>query len=117
MCIRDRLGIARAGETALNGRELAALDDEGLRGVVRSVNAVSYTHLDVYKRQDTLLADRGNMAYAGTVLISGRGAGVVVDTGDRTETGRISRLIAEAPDLATPLTHRMTAFSLSLIHI
>ena len=61
--------------------------------------------------EDTLLADRGNMAYAGTVLISGRGAGVVVDTGDRTETGRISRLIAEAPDLATPLTHRMTAFS------
>ncbi|WP_300453487.1 cation-transporting P-type ATPase [Accumulibacter sp.] len=60
---------------------------------------------------DTLLAERGNMAYAGTVMISGLGAGVVVDTGDRTETGRISRLIAEAPDLSTPLTRKMAAFS------
>jgi cation-transporting ATPase F len=61
--------------------------------------------------EDTLLADRSNMAYAGTVMISGQGAGVVVATGDRTETGRISRLIAEAPDLTTPLTRKMAAFS------
>jgi cation-transporting ATPase F len=61
--------------------------------------------------EDTLLAERSNMAYAGTVMISGQGAGVVVATGDRTETGRISRLIAEAPDLTTPLTRRMAAFS------
>jgi len=60
---------------------------------------------------DTPLAERGNMAYAGTVMISGQGAGVVVATGDATETGRISRLIAEAPDLATPLTRKMAAFS------
>jgi cation-transporting P-type ATPase F len=60
---------------------------------------------------DTLLAERGNMAYAGTVMISGQGAGVVVATGDATETGRISRLIAEAPDLSTPLTRKMAVFS------
>ena len=61
--------------------------------------------------EDTLLADRCNMAYAGTVMISGQGAGLVVATGDRTETGRISRLIAEAPDLTTPLTRKMASFS------
>jgi magnesium-transporting ATPase (P-type) len=60
---------------------------------------------------DTLLAERGNMAYAGTVMISGQGAGVVIATGDATETGRISRLIAEAPDLSTPLTKKMAVFS------
>ena len=60
---------------------------------------------------DTLLAERGNMAYAGTVMISGQGAGVVIATGDATETGRISRLIAEAPDLSTPLTQKMAVFS------
>ncbi|EXI91966.1 MAG: putative cation-transporting ATPase F [Candidatus Accumulibacter sp. BA-94] len=59
----------------------------------------------------TLLAERCNMAYAGTVMISGQGAGVVVATGDHTETGRISRLIAETPDLTTPLTRRMAIFS------
>ena len=60
---------------------------------------------------DTLLAERGNMAYAGTVMIRGQGAGMVVATGDATETGRISRLIAEAPDLTTPLTQKMAVFS------
>ena len=61
--------------------------------------------------EDTLLAERGNMAYAGTVMVSGQGAGVVIATGDATETGRISRLIAEAPDLSTPLTKKMAVFS------
>jgi magnesium-transporting ATPase (P-type) len=61
--------------------------------------------------EDTLLAERGNMAYAGTVMISGQGAGVVVATGDKTQTGNISRLIAEAPDLSTPLTVKMAVFS------
>ena len=61
--------------------------------------------------EDTLLAERGNMAYAGTVMISGQGAGVVVATGDASETGRIARLIAEAPELSTPLTRKMAVFS------
>ncbi len=61
--------------------------------------------------EETALAERSNMAYASTVMISGQGAGIVVDTGDHTETGRISRLIAEAPDLSTPLTRKMATFS------
>ncbi|MBK8577473.1 MAG: hypothetical protein IPN78_03990 [Candidatus Accumulibacter sp.] len=49
------------------------------------------------------------MAYAGASMISGQGAGVVVATGDHTETGRISRLTADS-DLTTPLTRRMAVF-------
>ncbi len=60
---------------------------------------------------DTLLAERNNMAYAGTTVVAGQGSGLVTGTGDRTETGRIAGLIASAPDLATPLTRKMTAFS------
>ncbi len=60
---------------------------------------------------DTLLADRTNMAYAGTMVVSGQGIGLVAATGSATETGRISRLIAAAPDLQTPLTKKMAAFS------
>jgi cation-transporting P-type ATPase F len=64
---------------------------------------------------DSDLADRRNMAYAGTYVVAGQGQGVVVATGDATETGRISRLIAEAPDLSTPLTRKMAAFSHQLL--
>ena len=59
----------------------------------------------------TLLAERVNMAYAGTTVVAGQGAGLVVGTGDATETGRIAGLIAAAPDLATPLTRKMATFS------
>ena len=60
---------------------------------------------------DTLLADRSNMAWAGTTVVAGQGSGLVIATGDATETGRIAGLIAAAPDLATPLTRKMVRFS------
>ncbi|MBK9018908.1 MAG: HAD-IC family P-type ATPase [Sulfuritalea sp.] len=60
---------------------------------------------------DTQLADRRNMAYAGTTVVAGQGHGLVVATGDATETGRISGLIASAPEIATPLTKKMGKFA------
>ena len=60
---------------------------------------------------DTVLADRRNLAFAGTHVTSGHGEGVVWATGDRTETGRIAWLISEAVDVATPLTRKIAAFS------
>ncbi|MDZ4255345.1 MAG: HAD-IC family P-type ATPase [Sulfuritalea sp.] len=60
---------------------------------------------------DTPLADRRNMAYAGTTVVAGQGHGLVVATGDATETGRISGLIASAPEIATPLTKKMGEFA------
>ncbi len=67
-------------------------------------------HVDALQ-PDTLLAERANMAYAGTTVVAGQGSGLVVATGDATETGRIAGLIAAAPDLATPLTRKMATFS------
>ncbi|MBU1193150.1 MAG: cation-transporting P-type ATPase [Gammaproteobacteria bacterium] len=61
--------------------------------------------------QETLLADRNNMAYSSTLVTYGTGAGVVVATGDDTEIGRINALIASADTLATPLTKKITHFS------
>jgi len=60
---------------------------------------------------DTRLADRLNMAYAGTTVVAGQGSGLVIATGDATETGRIAGLIAATPDLVTPLTRKMATFS------
>jgi magnesium-transporting ATPase (P-type) len=60
---------------------------------------------------DTPLADRRNMAYAGTTIVGGQGQGLVIATGAATETGRIAGLIAAAPELATPLTRKMAAFA------
>ncbi len=66
---------------------------------------------------DTPLADRRNMGYAGTHVAAGQGLGVVVATGAGTETGRIAALIAQAPDLSTPLTRHIAAFAKRLLLI
>ena len=61
--------------------------------------------------QETLLADRSNIAYSSTLVTYGTGAGLVVATGDDTEIGRINALIAGADTLATPLTKKISHFS------
>jgi Ca2+-transporting ATPase len=66
---------------------------------------------------DTVLGDRLNMAYAGSLVTAGSGIGVVWATGDRTETGRVAFLIAEAVDLTTPLTRKIARFSGLLLWI
>jgi len=64
---------------------------------------------------DTVLGDRSNLAYTGTLVTAGQGEGVVWATGDQTETGHIARLISEAVDLSTPLTKKITRFSRLLL--
>ncbi|PKN06817.1 MAG: carbonate dehydratase, partial [Deltaproteobacteria bacterium HGW-Deltaproteobacteria-7] len=64
---------------------------------------------------ETILADRRNMAYAGTLVTYGQAQAVVVATGNKTETGRISEMISEATDLSTPLTIKIASFSKVLL--
>ncbi len=61
------------------------------------------------------LADRINMAYASTLVTYGRATGIVTATGDKTEVGRISKLISTATELQTPLTRKITQFSRYLL--
>ena len=67
--------------------------------------------------EETALADRTNMGYASTLVTAGQGAGIVVATGDATEVGRISDLIATAHDIKTPLTRKIAAFSKVLLYV
>jgi magnesium-transporting ATPase (P-type) len=55
----------------------------------------------------TALADRINLAFAGTTVTSGRGRGYVVATGRETELGAIAREVHEVRRLVTPLQARM----------
>lgn len=65
---------------------------------------------------ETPLADRTNLAYSSTLVTYGTGVGVVVATGDSTEIGRISELIASAEVIATPLTRKIADFSRLLLY-
>lgn len=64
---------------------------------------------------ETVLADRRNMAYASTFATYGQAKAVVVETGDNTEIGKISKMINSAQDLKTPLTEKIEEFSNKLL--
>ena len=66
---------------------------------------------------DTILAERKNIAYAGTLITSGQAESVVWGIGDQTETGRISRLISSAVELSTPLTKKIAQFSKLMLRV
>ena len=66
-------------------------------------------HTDALSGSDIALGDRLNMAYLGTQVSYGRGAGVVVGTGMGTQLGRIAHLLQEVSSGLTPLQQRLDA--------
>ena len=65
--------------------------------------------------KETPLSERTNMAFSSTLVTYGTANGVVVATGDDTEIGRLSDLIANVPSLQTPLMRKMERFSFVLL--
>ncbi|MBS0002376.1 MAG: cation-transporting P-type ATPase [Thioalkalivibrio sp.] len=63
------------------------------------------------------LAERENMAFSGTAVSRGAAEGVVVATGMDTEIGRISAMVEEAEEEATPLERRLEGLGKRLIYL
>lgn len=86
------------------------IDEALLTGESVPVEKVSEP-LDI---RDPSLAEKINMAFAGTLVTYGRGQGVVIATGNCTEVSRISACMREAEEVSTPLQKRLSAFSIYL---
>ena len=57
------------------------------------------------------VSDRRNMAFAGTIVATGRATGVVVATGLRTEVGKIAKSVTSSQPAKPPLVIRMETFA------
>ncbi|MCF6148658.1 MAG: cation-transporting P-type ATPase [Candidatus Kuenenia sp.] len=64
--------------------------------------------------QDKTVGDRTCLAFSGTFVTYGQGQGVVIGTGDNTEIGRISSMLAKVPPLTTRLLKQMSEFGRQL---
>ncbi len=72
----------------------------------------------VLDKPDVSLADRTNMAFMGTIAVSGKARAIVVATALRTELGRIASMIqkeSEAERAETPLQRRLEQFGYTLL--
>src|SRR6516165_8667494 len=60
------------------------------------------------------VGDRENMAFSGTLVVSGRATGVVVGTGSDTELGRINQMLESVSALETPLLRQIKKFGFTI---
>ncbi|MEK6763764.1 MAG: cation-translocating P-type ATPase, partial [Nitrospirota bacterium] len=75
-------------------------------------------HAGVIAGADVPLADRTNMAFMGTIAVSGKARALVVATALRTELGRIAAMMqreSEAERAETPLQRRLEQFGYTLL--
>ena len=79
------------------------IDESSLTGESVAVEKRAADVLDA----DIPLGDRRNLASMGTVVTAGRGRGLVVATGMRTEIGRIADLLQTVETTDTPLAQRL----------
>jgi Ca2+-transporting ATPase len=87
-----------------------AVDEAVLTGESGAVEKTS----DPVPQAEAGLGDRINMAYAGTLITSGRGQAVVVATGMATEFGHISALVQTVESGRTPLQDNLDRLGATL---
>ncbi|MEG3879790.1 HAD-IC family P-type ATPase [Microcoleus sp. herbarium7] len=87
------------------------IDESGLTGESVAVEKELGQSGDLVLPQETPLAERDNMAYAGSFVTFGQGSGIVIAIANKTETGKISQLLDRHIDLTTPLTRKFNEFS------
>jgi magnesium-transporting ATPase (P-type) len=103
--------VLRSGDKVPADLRLAAIKDLRVDESALTGESVPVGKNESELPHDTVLADRRNMAYASTLVTYGQATGIVVATGDHTEIGRISTMVSEADELATPLTRKIASFS------
>ncbi len=87
------------------------IDDSILTGESMTTVKISET-----LSEQTVVADRENMAYAGTPVITGRAIGVVVATSGETEVGKIANKVLGVKKTKTPLVLRMEKFTKQIVY-
>ncbi|PLX24804.1 ATPase [Candidatus Parcubacteria bacterium] len=65
----------------------------------------------------TVLAERKNMVFMGTLVVEGRATAVVTSTGVSTEMGQITVMLKETEDEKTPLQKRLDSFAKNITKI
>ena len=80
------------------------VDESALTGESQPASKQSNTQLAF----DTVLADRSNMVYLNTLVTRGRAEIIVTSTGERTEIGQLSLVLAATAEKPTPSKFNLT---------
>jgi Ca2+-transporting ATPase len=98
-----RAGDRVPADTRLTQAVTLGVDEAALTGESEPVQKT----IDAFDDPRLPLGDRRNMTYAGTLVVGGRGQGLVVSTGMSTEFGRIARMVETVEVSRTPLQENL----------
>jgi Ca2+-transporting ATPase len=87
------------------------LEESALTGESVAVNK----HCQAIDADDVTLGDQKNLGFMGTMVTRGKGRGVVIRTGMKTEMGKIADLLQNTESMETPLQHRLDQLGKILI--
>jgi len=90
-----------------------AVQEASLTGESMPVNKTDLA----LEEKDIPLAERANIVYTGTSVVSGKARAFVVETGMQTELGRIAGLIQDIKKETTPLQRKLEQFGRLLIYL
>lgn len=79
------------------------IDESSLTGESKAVNKSS----ELLSENITTLGDKTNLAYMSTLVVSGKGKGIVIATGMKSEIGRIAKLLKEKKTELSPLQTKL----------
>ena len=100
--------LLRAGDRVpADARLTQAVNLSGDEGALTGESEPVQKTIDALADPQLPLGDRRNMTYAGTLVVYGRGQGVVVATGMSTEFGRIAQMVESVEVARTPLQQNL----------
>jgi len=70
-----------------------------------------------WKKTDHVPAEAANLIFFGTLLVNGKGTGLVINTGDDTFMGRTAKLASSTASEETPIAKEMNDFVIKLFGI
>lgn len=104
--------IVMLGDGDMVPADMRLIDSANLRVQEASLTGESVASEksdDAVLPEDCLLGDRDNMVYSSSIIMYGRGEGVVVATGMDTEVGKIAGMLEGEEDLDTPIKKKLNA--------
>ena len=76
--------------------------------------SIPVSKYDMPMPKQTPVPDRKNILYMGTFIVRGRGKAVVINTGLKTEFGRVAKMVEEAAEEETPLRRKLSDFAMKM---